>query len=87
MTMEEVAILTTQLWDEIKLKPSSNVKVVHYDSIRAVVRVTFKGGARYDYYGVGEDVLKRWERADSTGKFLNEVLKVDSIFPCRKVGD
>lgn len=72
-------------WTTIELKPSSNIQSARYDAERAVVRVEFKGGAEYDYFGVAEHVVDDWKKAPSTGKFLNAVLKVEATFPCRRV--
>lgn len=70
----------------IALAASSNVEAAHYDSARAVVRVTFKGGSQYDYFGVAQSVVDDWQAAESVGKFLNSVLKDDQSFPVLKRG-
>lgn len=73
-------------WTQIELDESSNVEAAHYDSARAVVRVLFKGGGRYDYFGVRSSVVGDWIEAPSVGKFLNSVLKDDHRFPVVRRG-
>ena len=73
-------------WTQIELRASSNVEGAHYDEARSVVRVTFKGGSQYDYFGVTSETVNLWEGAKSVGSFLNSVLKDETEYPCRRQG-
>ncbi len=72
-------------WLTIDLRASSNIQRARYDRDRSVVRVEFKGGAEYDYFGVAQVTVSDWQKSPSVGKFLNAVLKVEATYPCRRV--
>ena len=55
---------------------SSNVSTVAYDAEEKVMYVTFlKGGARYAYQGVPEELAEQLAQAPSVGSMLrNEII-------------
>lgn len=68
------------------LRESSNIDRVLYCAARASLRVYFKRGAAYEYFGVPQDLVEAWCAAESTGSFFAKVLKgKDAEFPCRKL--
>ncbi len=79
----------TGLWEIdfqlVTVAASSNISEVMYDKARATVRVTFKSGSRYDYYGVSQLIIDEWQKAESSGKFFHKHLR-DDAFPCRIIG-
>lgn len=72
-------------WIPVPLPPSTNIATARYCRAVATVRVTFKNGGVYDYFAVHPDIVDEWSESDSPGVFLNQVLKNDAVYPCRKV--
>lgn len=68
---------------KINIKPSSNVVAVEYDEESKVVTITFKGGSRYEYYGVPKDTVLGLELAESTGKYIGANIK--GKYPFKKL--
>jgi len=54
---------------------SSNVKEVGYKRDDNTLRVKFKSGDSYDYYGVPETLHRQMMNASSKGKFLHQYIK------------
>jgi hypothetical protein len=65
----------TTYFSLVEVSASSNISEVRYQSGRSVLRVTFKDGATYDYYGVPVDVVVAWREAESAGKYFNSTIK------------
>ena len=59
------------VWD----RPSSNIGSAEYCQVRAMLRVTFKHGGVYEYFGITPDLVEEWQEADSAGKFHARVIK------------
>ena len=64
---EHEEYLTLKNW-----KKSSNIKNTIYDSLLKRLTVEFKNGGVYDYEGVPKKVYKKFEKAESVGKFLSK---------------
>jgi hypothetical protein len=64
---EHEKYLTLKQW-----KKSSNIKTTIYDSLLKRLTVEFKNGGVYDYEGVPKKVYKKFEKAESVGKFLSK---------------
>ncbi len=58
---------------------SSNVEAIGYDERNEEVWVTFRTSGTYSYPGVPEHVWEQFQQADSKGRFVNMVLKVDFV--------
>lgn len=54
---------------------SSNVASVGYNKDHEVLRVTFKNGGSYRYYGVDEDIFLSAKNAKSIGNFIHNHVK------------
>jgi hypothetical protein len=63
---------------------SSNVAYAHYDVNDAVLTVEFHNEARYEYYGVTEDMARDFLRASSAGIWVDRNLKKAKV-PFRKI--
>lgn len=55
--------------------PSSVIVTAHYDKDTQVLKVIFRSGAVYEYYGVPEEVYLMYMKAKSKGTFLNKFIK------------
>jgi hypothetical protein len=62
---------------------SSTLAAVCYDKSRALLRLKFRSGLVYDYFGVPGDVHETLLRAPSTGACFNE--RIRGCFPYRRV--
>jgi hypothetical protein len=49
---------------------SSNLDEVEYDDETLILRITFKNGGRYEYYGVPKDVYEGLMGAESKGSWF-----------------
>lgn len=83
-TVEQASI---DYFTAITLKPSSNIQEARYHMGRSVLRVTFKGGRTYDYFGVPASLIAEWGEAESTGKFFGTHIKGNEGIPFQKVED
>lgn len=73
------------LWAPVDLPESSNIDGVTYNAATACVRVIFKGGGVYAYYGVPSEQIDEWKAEESAGQYFNRVIKDNQKHPCRKV--
>lgn len=48
---------------------SSNLSEVGYDPQTNTLRISFKSGSMYDYFGVSQDVYENLMSADSLGSY------------------
>lgn len=64
---EHEKYLTHKEW-----KKSSNIKATIYDSLLKRLTVEFKNGGVYDYERVPKKIYKKFEKAESVGKFLSK---------------
>ncbi|MFA6060326.1 MAG: KTSC domain-containing protein [Taibaiella sp.] len=55
--------------------PSSVIITAHYNKDTQVLKVIFRSGAVYEYYGVPEEVYLFYMKAKSKGTFLNKFIK------------
>ncbi len=51
---------------------SSNIQAIGYNEQEQVLRVLFKTGGNYMYFGVPSEVFENIKSSDSKGKTLNE---------------
>lgn len=65
-------------------KPSSNIEGARYMAARAMLRVTFKSGKTYEYFGVEDTLVEAWQQADSPGKFFTEHIRNPEQYPYRE---
>jgi hypothetical protein len=56
---------------EVRKVTSSNIDSIGYDSATKTLKVIFKNGHIYDYYGVSDQVHEALMSAESIGKFFN----------------
>ena len=63
----------------IPVKPveSSDVKAAGYDPSAEIMRIAFLDGGEWDYHGVTPNMAEEFEDAESKGKFVADVLKVN----------
>lgn len=54
---------------------SSNVAAYNYDAATSTLTVVFRNGGRYEYSGVGAEVVAGLDAAPSVGKYLSSVVK------------
>jgi len=54
---------------------SSNIHSVHYDALKELLEVTFKGGGVYRYLAVPASAFKGMLTAESKGKYFNAEIK------------
>ena len=54
---------------------SSNVLGIGYNKEKNVMRVSFKGGSSYRYFGVDEDLFLSVKNAKSVGSYLHHHVK------------
>ena len=54
---------------------SSNIERIGYLSSASVMDVVFKGGGRYRYFDVPEDVFSNLRKAESKGKYFHKYVK------------
>jgi len=64
----------------LSFAPSSNIEAVAYDEETQELFITFKGGRQYKYTGVDSNEADSLSRADSAGKYVNDVIK--PLYPC-----
>ena len=50
---------------------SSNLDEVEYDDKTQTMRITFKNGGKYEYYGVPQDIYDGLMGAESKGSFFH----------------
>jgi len=62
---------------------SSIIKSAQYDATTKTLAVDLKTGNRYQYANVPDDLVRRFERADSPGRFFN--LEIRDRFETRKI--
>lgn len=62
---------------------SSNLDEVYYDEDLRVLKVVFKSGAEYEYYGVGPSIYTDLMGADSKGSYFYHNIR--NRFPFKKV--
>lgn len=64
---------------------SSNIKALQHSAQANILRVAFKSGATYLYFGVPETLfLEARDEEGSVGKWLNDEIKPK--YPCLKEG-
>lgn len=56
---------------------SSNIEAVAYHDESSTLAVRFKGGALYTYKGVDSETHVALVHAESVGRYLNQVIKVN----------
>lgn len=54
---------------------SSNLLSIGYDNETATLRIEFKNGSQYEYYGVPEDVFNGLLSAGSKGTYFDQNIK------------
>lgn len=54
---------------------SSNIMETEYDTITNTLRVLFKEGKIYEYYGVPQSVMNNLINAESAGKFFHKNIR------------
>lgn len=54
--------------------PRPRTLMAEYDPAAQVLRVTFRSGAQYDYFGVEQRVWRNFRRVKSPGRYINRVL-------------
>lgn len=59
------------------------VKVAFYDPDKRVIEIRFEDGHRHNYFGCTETMWKRFKRASSAGRFVQEVLSRRPHAPAR----
>ena len=59
----------------VQIENSSMILRADYDPFLESLKVYFKSGAIYEYYGVPEDVMYEMKKAESAGKYFNENIK------------
>ena len=55
---------------EVIYVTSSNVTMVAYSHTRKMMRIQFKNGSQYNYYGVPEKVMSTMKKVGSKGRFV-----------------
>jgi hypothetical protein len=55
---------------------SSNLSEIEFAPEHNILRVTFKGGTKYLYYGIPESVFNALRLAESKGSVFNKLVKV-----------
>lgn len=59
----------------MEIENSSCIRAFNYDRETEILRIEFIHGGTYDYEGVPEDIIRRWMKADSKGKFFNKEIR------------
>ncbi len=59
----------------LAIPQSSNIASMTYIPMVSVMRVAFKSGSTYDYFGVSEDLVEEALQAPSIGKWVNAKMK------------
>lgn len=54
--------------------PRPRTLAADYDREAQTMRITFRSGAQYDYFGVEPRVWRNFRRAQSPGRYINRVL-------------
>lgn len=62
---------------------SSSILSVGYDDGEQILELEFRGGAVYQYDGVGSDIMQLLHDGRSIGRFVNQVIK--TTYPERRV--
>ena len=77
LTRAEVSTPPPPVGAELRLYPvdSTSVELIGYDGESRALYVRFRGGGLYRYEGVEASVVKDLLKADSTGRYLNSVVK------------
>lgn len=68
---------------EMQFVESSNVERIGYDNGSSTLRVEFKTGGTYDYFGVPEDIFENLRHASSVGGYLASAIK--GSYPFSKI--
>ncbi len=55
--------------------PSSVIASMKYDRPSRTLRIIFRSGRVYDYFGVPLNVYRNMRKADSKGRYLNKHIK------------
>jgi len=69
--------------ESVTFEKSSHLAGATFDAARGALRVTFRGGAVYEYRDVPPVAWEGLCRADSAGKFLAAEIK--PAYPCERV--
>lgn len=69
-----------------KIKGSSNVAEIGYNSNNLTLQVKFLSGGIYDYSPVTQEGYDQLMKAESKGKFLNKHFIYNKSVTCEKVG-
>lgn len=67
----------------VQSQPSTCVKAMGYVPKTGTLRIQFPGGRQYDYLGVGRQVARNLENANSMGGHFNRRIK--DRYPFRRV--
>lgn len=61
--------------DLLPVENSSNIEAAGFDAESSTMRVRFKGGKTYDYFGVDTAVFDTFLESPSKGTYLASVIK------------
>lgn len=64
----------------IKLKDSSNIEAAYYDLKTTHLKIKFKSGACYGYYGVERQVITEWQKAESVGSYFYKNIRSNFVY-------
>ena len=60
---------------ELKVEDSKCISCFSYDKETKILRVYFCHGGHYDYADIEENLVRRWMKAESKGKFFNKEIR------------